>query len=65
MQMMRARCSECNWEYDVIALPIPAQAIKSVGKAPCPMCGNVKANTLSTPRALTEWEAEHKRQLIG
>ncbi len=64
MQMFRARCRDCGWIFDVVALPLPLKiAARAMENTCCTMCGNCVSNTLADGRALTDQEAAHKRQM--
>lgn len=64
MQMFRARCRDCQWEFDVVALPMPiSKAAEAMGKACCPMCGNRAGNVVAPSRPLTDLERAHKTSL--
>lgn len=69
MQMMQARCAECEWVFDIVAIPM--EGMKAATGAMkrgscCPMCGNDKRQKIlmANPRPLTEQEANHKRKLL-
>ena len=63
-QMFRARCRECDWIWDVVALPMPIEkAAHVIGAARCPMCGNGDDNTVAEGKPLTDAETDHKRRL--
>lgn len=65
MQMLRARCHDCGWEYDCVALPMPmADACRAMAAACCPMCGNRDQNAVAPPRQLTAPEATFKADLV-
>lgn len=68
MQMMQARCADCEWVFDVVTSPAPITvwAKTAQRRACCPMCGNDNKSriTLANPRPLTEQEANHKRKLL-
>jgi len=64
-QMLRTKCAACDWIYDVVVLPLEAMRTVAVMQgAHCPMCGNIKGNTVAEPRGLTADEAAHPR-LVG
>jgi len=64
MQMFRARCSACRWQFDVVVLPLPITiAAGAMGNTCCPMCANRDGNTVGEARALFEVEREHKAKL--
>lgn len=66
MQMLRAKCARCEWEYDVVTLPMSAAlAPRVMLSSACPMCGNRKANTIASPRLLSDVEAGHKRKVLA
>ncbi len=57
---MRAKCSECSWSFDVVALPMPVdRAAAAMMQAHCPMCGNAARNTIDAPRLLSGAEYAH------
>lgn len=61
MQMFRARCRDCQWEFDVVALPMPITlAARAIGKTCCPMCANRVGNVVAPSRQLTDLERAHK-----
>ena len=61
MTMLRARCRDCDWIWDVVALPLAvAPAAHAMKSAVCPMCGNDIGNLLAPERALTDAERAHK-----
>lgn len=66
MQMMRGRCRSCEWEYDIIALPMPlADAASAMARSFCPMCGGTNNYLTKHARALTEAEREHKQKVTA
>lgn len=61
MQMLRAKCANCDWIYDCVTLPMAATpACNTMSKVACPMCGNHKGNLVADPRDLTPEERLHK-----
>lgn len=65
MQMMRATCARCQFVYDILALPIAAMMMGRVKNRCCPICGNVKNNTMADPRALNDDERVAKARAIA
>lgn len=66
-QMMRGKCRECDWVFDIVALPMPVTSAAAMGGAAhCPMCGaGPKKILVDLPRALTQAEAVHKANLLN
>ena len=69
MQMMQARCADCEWVFDVVAIPMEGMkaGIAALKRgACCPMCGNDRRQSIlmANPSPLTEQEAAHKRKLL-
>ena len=66
LTMFRARCRDCGWSWDVVALPLPLTAATTAIKSThCPMCANAADNTVAEARLLTDAEAAHKRRLLA
>lgn len=66
MQMLRARCAACSWEYDCVSLPIPVPAAcRAMSGMCCPICGNPGGNLVAPPRALTDAEQRHKDKVAA
>lgn len=63
--MMRARCAACHWEFDLCALPMPLSNLQAFKRAPCPICGNAKGNTLAKERDLTPAESVQKARALA
>jgi hypothetical protein len=59
-EMLRTACARCAWVFDVIALPAPIDVCAPpMQHAYCPLCGNLKGNTIAPARELTAEESEH------
>lgn len=65
MQMFRGQCQACNWQWDVVVLPMPVtEAARVISDTSCPMCGNRHGNSVGDPRPLTEAEKSHKLTVL-
>lgn len=63
--MMRGKCSCCDWEFDLIALPMEvSRATVATSGAYCPMCGAPSSKIMvGKPRDLTPEEQAHKTRV--
>lgn len=61
MQMMRAKCVQCHWVFDVASLPGEALTVCRVmsARTPCPIC-YADGAVMADPRPLTTDEIAAK-----